>query len=372
MAGPPGGSSGRFGSPHRRRNCPQGDEEDGSNCKDESPPSDCTLPVIDVEPGKTYRFRFIGGTGVSYLGMAFEGHNLTIIQVDGNEYNIPVSTDHLRIGAGQRFDVLFKAKTVEELKQNGDKSTYFFQFETIGRPPPYRGYGVLRYNINAVIPLAPTTPVLDLPLDVPGWMEYTFQPLFPEHNHAPSAEEVTRRVIIDAEQKVENRTGRVVWELAHLSWFEYSLQRPVLVDIYDRRETAVPNLEAARGNYGWDPATASFPARLGEVLEIVIQNTGSQFEPILGLVETHPFHAHGQHYYDIGSGPGKYDANANNARLVATGYKAVKRDTTMLLRYQGQVAPGEPGGWRAWRIRVESPGVWMIHCHNLAHMMMGE
>jgi FtsP/CotA-like multicopper oxidase with cupredoxin domain len=48
------------------------------------------IPVIDVEPGKTYRFRFIGATGLSLLSMAFEDHgDLTIIQVDGSEYNAP-------------------------------------------------------------------------------------------------------------------------------------------------------------------------------------------------------------------------------------------------------------------------------------------
>jgi L-ascorbate oxidase len=28
-------------------------------------------------------------------------------------------------------------------------------------------------------------------------------------------------------------------------------------------------------------------------------------------------------------------------------------------------------GWRAWRLRVTQPGVWMIHCHILQHMVMG-
>jgi L-ascorbate oxidase len=382
VTGPPGGITGLFGSPHSRPIRPRhgkleikndSDEDENGDETEIELPNSCTLPVIDVEPGKTYRFRFIGSTGLSYLGMAFEDHSsLTIVQVDGNEYNIPVTTDHLRLGAGQRFDVIFKAKTAEELKKNGNKSTYFFQFETIDRPQPYRGYGVLRYNINAKVPAAPPSPVLNLPIHAPDWLEYTFQPLYPERNQAPSAKEVTRRVIIDVEQKAENKTGRVVWQLAHLSWFEYNIKRPVLIDIYERGEAAMPNYEAARNNYGWDPATALFPAKIGEVLEIVIQNRGSQFKPILGLIETHPFHAHGQHYYDIGSGPGKYDPNANNEKLAKTGYRAVKRDTTMLLRYQDRVGPGEPGGWRAWRMRVEMPGVWMIHCHILAHMMMGE
>ncbi|AEO64435.1 uncharacterized protein THITE_48594 [Thermothielavioides terrestris NRRL 8126] len=372
VEGPPGGSNGFFGS---MRTNSLGKFNARVHADNQiQMEDDCTLPVIDVEPGKTYRFRFIGATGLSFLSMGFEGHNnLTIVQVDGNEYNVPVSTNYLQLASGQRFDVLFQTKTLNELAQSGGKTTYYLQFETRDRPELYRGYAVLRYNVDASVPAAPESPVVELPLDVTNWMEYTFQPLHPEHNQAPSAEEVTRRLILDAEQKVDERTGRLVWEIAHMKLADTAQERekPVLVDIYQRGQAAVPNYDAAVANNGWDPATKLFPAKLNEVLEIVIQNTGSQYPEESGIVESHPFHAHGQHYYDIGSGPGKYDADANNAKLARLGYKPVKRDTTMLFRYQGQVAPGEPAGWRAWRMRMTHPGVWMVHCHILAHMIMG-
>ncbi|KAK3349594.1 laccase-like protein [Lasiosphaeria hispida] len=368
----PGGDRGFFGGGHssppgrapRRRLTRRDDDQTGMS-------SDYGLPVIDVEPGKTYRFRFIGGTGLSFLTMALEGHgNLTIVQVDGSEYNAPVSTDHLQMGPGQRFDVMFKSKTVDELVADGNKSTYFLQFETRERLNPYRGYGVLRYSPDAMIPMPPSQPIFDLPTDVANWLEYTFQPLNPGANEFPTAAEVTRRVVIDAELVNDATTGRVMWELAHLSWTEFTYQKPTLVDIYERGQDAIPNFEAAVKNYGWDPATKSFPARIGEVLEIVLQNTGATAgQP--GSVETHPFHAHSKHYYDIGSGKGKYDADANNAKLEQLGYRPVKRDTTMLFRYADEVNAGEAAGWRAWRIRITSPGVWMIHCHILAHMMAG-
>lgn len=47
------------------------------------------------------------------------------------------------------------------------------------------------------------------------------------------------------------------------------------------------------------------------------------------------------------------------------------RDTTMLFRYNTTTQPDEKHGWRAWRLRVQQPGVWMIHCHTLQHMIMG-
>jgi L-ascorbate oxidase len=49
----------------------------GSRCDDE-------LSVIDVEPGKTYRVRLIGGTGLSFDILAIEGHEtLHVIEADG-------------------------------------------------------------------------------------------------------------------------------------------------------------------------------------------------------------------------------------------------------------------------------------------------
>lgn len=388
--GPARGSGGYFGSRLRRPSrgryaraldstdpspdsAPEEPDDADASRMQVKPSTRCTLPVIDVEPGKTYRFRFIGATGLSFLTLGFEGHdNLTIIQADGHDYNAPVTTDHLQLGAGQRFDVLFNTKPADGLREDGSRSVYFLQFETLDRPNPYRGYGVLRYDPDAEVPAPPSNPVLNLSADHTSWLEYTLQPLQPERNQAPSAEEVTRRVVIDCEQKLDNKTGRVIWELGHLSWTEYSYQRPMLVDIYQRGEAALPDYDSALRNHGWDPATMSFPAKVGEVLEIVLQNTGSQVEAVEGFVETHPFHAHGKHYYDIGSGPGKYDADANNAKLARLGYRPVQRDTTMLFRYQERVAPGAPAGWRAWRMRVTDAGVWMVHCHLLAHMMMGE
>lgn len=331
----------------------------------------CSLPVVDVEPGKTYRFRFIGATGLSLLTMGIEGHpDITIVQVDGSEYNVPVTTDHLQIAAGQRFDVVFTAKTAEELAADGDKATYFIQYETRGRHSPYVGYGVLRYRPESTVPASPSAPVISLPEEVNDWMEYTFTPLFPDRSKAPTTAEVTRRVILDCDLVQDPETGRVVWEVAHQAWTENSFQTPALVDIYLRGQAAIPNYQAALVNHGWDPVTRSFPAKIGEVLEIVLQNRGAKAGNS-GVLDTHPFHSHGKHYFDVGSGPGKFDAEANNAKLERLGYKPITRDTTMLYQYHDAVAPGEPDGWRAWRVRVGNPGVWMLHCHVLAHMMMG-
>jgi L-ascorbate oxidase len=141
---------------------------------------------------------------------------------------------------------------------------------------------------------------------------------------------------------------------------------PYLVSIYESGQAAIPDYNAAIANGGWDPKTLAFSAKLGEVLEIIWQNDNG----LSGCWDTHPFHAHGGHYWDIGSGNGTYDPVANEEKL--KGYTPVKRDTTFLYRYASSGVSQTTAGWRAWRLRVKYPGVWMMHCHIWQHMIMGE
>lgn len=83
-----------------------------------------------------------------------------------------------------------------------------------------------------------------------------------------------------------------------------------------------------------------------------------------GGLDFHPFHAHGGHYFDIGSGNGTYDLAENEKKL--QNYNPVMRDTTNLYRYGDKSNVGTETGWRAWRLRVEDAGVWMV-CDFYVH-----
>lgn len=327
----------------------------------------CRLPVISVDPGKVYRLRFIGATAISMVQFAIVDHSdFVIIAADGH-YTQPYNESYMQLTSGQRFDVIFRAKSSLEL---AGKTEFFIQYETKDRPRVYRSYGILRYShANASkATTGPSTPPLTLPNTTHAWLEYALQPLTP--NNFPSAAEVTRRIDIDLRQIP---TDSIVWQANGLRWSEtsvpYSDHVPYLVKIYRDGESAMPDYDAALNNSGWDPTTLTWPAKLGEVLEIVWHNTGSLVKRG-GALDFHPFHAHGGPYYDIGSGKGLYDPVANEKRL--EGYSPVLRDTTNLYKYAPSTQAGSEEGWRAWRLRVEDAGVWMIHCHVLQHMIMGK
>ena len=44
------------------------------------------VSVINVEKGKTYRMRFVGGTALSFNIIGFEDHDLQLIEADGYVY----------------------------------------------------------------------------------------------------------------------------------------------------------------------------------------------------------------------------------------------------------------------------------------------
>ncbi|CEL08619.1 hypothetical protein ASPCAL11767 [Aspergillus calidoustus] len=323
----------------------------------------CELAAIDIEPGKTYRLRFIGGTALSFVSLAIDSHELSIIEADGHDTQ-PLTTDFLQIASGQRYSILLKAKSEAELKESNTRQ-FYIQITTLVRPEVLTNFAVLNYisDTQPDLTTVPSPPPLPVAETVQGWLDYELEPAVPD-NDFPTLDEVTRRIVIDVHQNVSDHT---IWLQNGYDWVQSFPKSPYLVDIYTHKLNVEETYHRAltRGN-GFDNITRTFPAKIGEVLEIVWQNRGTVNN---GGLDAHPFHAHGRHYYDIGGGDGLYNATANEERLKDT--HPIQRDTSVLYRYRKNTEVLAPSGWRAWRIRVENAGVWMYHCHVLQHMVMG-
>ncbi|KAI1193777.1 L-ascorbate oxidase [Nemania serpens] len=388
-------------------------DRSGTASFSDAPDDSCKPYVITVEPSKTYRFRFVGAATISFIQAGIESHsNLTIISADGY-YTKPVQVDHIQLGGGQRFDVLITAKSEAELSAEG-RDQYWIRYETRGRSPSLEGYALLQYNRNTssistrkyrkdiggprssqngdnnVIRQGitdrrqpeppeknPSRSPVSLPPDgaLTDWLEYTLEALH-QQTPFPPLSEVTRTLYITVKEKVDNGayvggsvTGSLIWINNDLTWTDREAAalhyQPYLISAYTTGKT--PNYNVAVKHEGWDPNTRAFPAEVGEVLDIVwLSNSGPS-----GVFEYHPMHAHGEHYWDLGSGDGTYDAVANEKHF--EDYTPARRDTTMLYRYAEKGGNEVTAGWRAWRIRVtdENVGAWLMHCHILHHMIMG-
>ena len=328
----------------------------------------CKLETISVEPGKTYRLRFISSTSLSFLSIGLEGHgNLTIIEVDGH-YVKPTSTNLLQIGSGQRYSILFRAKSQAELNE-AKKQSYFLQMETRERPTNLTSYAVISYSGNSTVS-PPSTSPLTLPPTIKGWLDYDISPLEP-YDLFPTV--VSRSVVLSIFQNNSyNATltekPQYIWSvLGNIPWYDTTPHKPLLVALYQKDQSILPNHTVALANGGYDPVKNAFTAKMGEVIDILIEAAG-----MARIGDVHPFHLHGAHFWDLGSGVGPYNATSHRATMAAAaakGWAPIKRDTSML--YRGNTTVGTVSDWRLWRVKVTDPGVWMLHCHTLSHMVMG-
>jgi L-ascorbate oxidase len=344
----------------------------GAGITDPGPSCNDSLTVINVDPGQTYRVRLIGGTALSFDILAIEDHeHLEVIEVDG-AYTERHNTSFMQVGPGQRFSFLLH--TLE----NPEKQQYYLQLESREFGGLTRSFAIINYgpeikDDDGPLFYPPADPPITLPETDSYWLEYSLRPY---NNSAhpiaslsaqsfPTAEEVTRRVNITSHLEIKD--GGLLYKMNGYTWNEGLVQEPYLVSLYKDGGSNWPSMERALENDGLDPVAHAFPALMGEVLEIVIQGTGSDGNG----TETHPWHAHGAHYWDLGSGLGEYNREENEARWRSSVGHPVKRDTTNLYKYNGQAPNNTLSSWRAWRIRIDHPGVWMIHCHLLPHIVWG-
>lgn len=77
----------------------------GENCTADHPSE---LQTTEVEYGKTYRFRIISAASLFATHFAIEGHEMTIVEVEG-ELIEPITVDSLELFSGQRYSVIIKA-----------------------------------------------------------------------------------------------------------------------------------------------------------------------------------------------------------------------------------------------------------------------
>jgi L-ascorbate oxidase len=232
----------------------------------------CAPLNIEVEPDKDYRIRFIGGTAISLVTLGIEDHsNLTIIEADGGDTK-PFTSDHLQVAPGQRFSLLFRTKSAEELAAY-NKTSFWIRFENRERPANVSGYALLSYSTkSASLPQSlPVSPPVTLPLVVYDWLEYSLEPYNSSEDVFPPKS--TRTVTIETHQvgSYINKTFETTLEWAQNGnvWQVSRVQKPYLVSIYENGQSAIPNYEAALANSGWDPTTKVFPAKVGEVLDII-------------------------------------------------------------------------------------------------------
>ncbi|RKP12986.1 Cupredoxin, partial [Piptocephalis cylindrospora] len=310
------------------------------------PTTGCGYSTIPVAQGNTYRLRVINAGALSYISLKIDGHSMALVEADGYR-TTPISVNHLQIGPGQRYSVLLKA--------DQEISSYWIRLSAIwdNSDAKIGGAGLLTYDGAMDITTAPPPIDTSASLHHPDWILPQVHadsggPIMP--TKADDVLTLTLSPLIRGNSTEKHMVNNV-------SYIDRgSLMGTSLLDMAYREIDASRSANALLKPI---PSLSIYPK--GTVLDVIIQLDAKS------CLDTHPWHLHGHSFWDIGQGPGLYTETAG---AKAMPFSPVHRDTSIV--YSQKDLDGANGcGWRRIRVKLDNPGIWPLHCHVHAHMVMG-
>ena len=228
--------------------------------------------MLEVEKGKTYRLRLGNIAELSFMNIAVQGHNLTVVEADG-QLAEPMAVQSLDINSGQRYSVLFTA--------NQEVGVYWINVMTRHRSGVVTGQAILKYQ--GTTGEKPNVTVDVVRATQPTWDDvnasFAQQDALRGKTSAPENDKVIRRIVMlgtqerfdwsggstsnDPNSRPEdncNATGRQLRWAVNRTTYKWE-NTPVLHMVY----------------YGVRPETLTedrgyYKIKSGDVIDIVIQN----------------------------------------------------------------------------------------------------
>lgn len=293
----------------------------------------CQMAHIEVEKGKKYRFRFINAGAMSSLRLNIPQHKATLVEVDGHLVN-PFSMDsiaNIDLHIGQRYSFIIDA---DQMAQN-----YYVTVGIDGIADLKTAF-ILHYkdaagDLSQVVQQRPPEgSLITFSQAIPSLSD-AFPTIKPKNADAPATADRTMIFEItmpDDVYKINNGAWEPTFH-SHLLEMAYKNPKSILnqTNVYEIKHQ--------------------------EVVDLVVQ-LGPRF------CGTHPWHMHGNTFWDMGGGPGKYNGTAVLTK------EPIRRDTVSIRSFPE--SDSKLGcGWRVLRLKAENAGMWHMHCHIHHHMAMG-
>ncbi|KAH6656212.1 Cupredoxin [Truncatella angustata] len=288
--------------------------------------------TVPIQPGKTYLFRMVNIGAFAGQYIWFEGHNMTIVEVDGI-YTQPAEADMIYLSAAQRCSFLLTTK-------NDTSANYAFVgsmdttlFDTLPDDLNYNVTGWLVYDNTKTLPDPALVDELD-PFDDMTLVPYDNQTLLGEPDQ-----------IVQLDVIMDNLGNG-----ANYAFFNnITYTAPKVPTLY----TALTTGDEATNPAVYGGYTNSFVLEQGQIVQIIVNNLDSG---------RHPFHLHGhafQALYRSVDEAGTFeDSNVTEADYPAI---PMRRDTLVLY----------PDGNIVIRFQANNPGIWLFHCHIEWHVSSG-
>ncbi|KAK2607355.1 hypothetical protein N8I77_006034 [Diaporthe amygdali] len=288
--------------------------------------------TVSVEPGKTYLFRMINIGAFAGQYVWFEGHNISIVEVDGI-YTQPAVADRIYLSAAQRCSFLLTTRNDTSANFPFVASMDTDLFDTLPDDLNWNVTGWLSYDSSKPLP----DPAL-----VDEFNEFDDFTLVPYDNQtilgAPD-HQIELEVIMDN-----------LGDGANYAFFNnITYKAPKVPTLY----TALSAGETANNALVYGSHTHSFVLQKGEIVQIVVDNddTGK-----------HPFHLHGHNFQAVYRSEENAGFFADSNVTEADFSQVPMRRDTFVLKPQGNIV---------LRFRADNPGVWLFHCHIEWHVESG-
>ncbi|KAK3944542.1 iron transport multicopper oxidase fet3 [Diplogelasinospora grovesii] len=288
--------------------------------------------TISVQPGKTYLFRMVNIGAFPGQYIWFEGHNMTILEVDG-VYTQPAEAEMIYLGAAQRCSFLITAGNDTSANFPIVASMDTTMFDHL--PPD------LNYNVTGWL-VYDSTQSLPAPASIDAYNPFDDMTLIPWDNQTLLGEP-DQSITLDV---IMNTLG----DGANYAFFNNITYTPPKVPTLF---TAMSTGDMAANPAVYGEYTHSFVLEKDQIVEIIVNN----IDP-----GRHPFHLHGHHFqslYRSAEDAGTFqDSNVTEADFPQI---PMRRDTIVLW----------PNGNIVLRFKADNPGVWLFHCHIEWHVQSG-
>ncbi|KAJ5665202.1 Multicopper oxidase type 2 [Penicillium maclennaniae] len=300
--------------------------------------NDASDTKIKVLPNKTYLVHVICTGNWPGHAWVFDGHEMTVVEVDGIYTEpTPVGDKLLRIATGQRVSVLIHTKP--DASQNfaiWDTMDINMMFIFEGRDIP------AGYNPNATAwlvyddakPLPPPPVIYDLTPDR-FIDDVSLVPLDKE----PLLEPVQHQIIIDTYSTEIDGIKR--FTVNNKTYIPQKVPTLYTANTIGAEFSSNPEV------YG---QVNPFVVKYGEIVEIVINNHHNNL---------HPWHLHGHQFQVLQRT--EVDGGYFTGLYKNVSHTPIRRDTIMVQNH----------GHVVMRFRADNPGVWLLHCHVEWHVEAG-
>ncbi|CAL3967028.1 unnamed protein product [Diplocarpon coronariae] len=294
--------------------------------------NDTTNLTVSVQPGRTYLFHVINMGAFAGQYLWFEGHNMTIVEVDG-VFTDPAEVSMIYLSAAQRYSFLLTTKTDTSSNFAFVGSMDTDLFDVLPDDLNWNSTGWLVYD--EAKPKEPAATVDEFAFfDDFDLVPFDRKPLLPDADQT-----ITLDVVMD-----NLGDGKPYAFFNNITWV-----RPKVPTLY----TVMTTGEDAANPLVYGEFSHSFVLDRHQIIDIVVNNLDSG---------KHPFHLHGHNFQTIARSADEAGAfDPTNSTQTTWPAVPMRRDTVVL----------HPEGYVVLRFEADNPGVWLFHCHIEWHMSQG-